>query len=281
VTLLIGIDAGGTKLAAGVVDVTSGQLLRRQQVPADAGRGGAAVLADCLALATGLARLFPVRAVGLGIPELITPDGEITTAAAWDWRGDDLPAAFAPIGPLHIESDVRAAALGEARLGAGRALSSFLYLSIGTGISHTLVIGGRPWRGSRGNALVVGAPMVELSFGGHQLAAQAGKARAEDVLACAADEPVVARAAGVIGAELARLVNAVDPEAVVIGGGLGLVAEFRERVAAAARPLIYAEATARLPIVPAALARDAGIIGAALACADRCGEDWPEHEARS
>ena len=148
-------------------------------------------------------------------------------------------------------------------------MSSFLYLTIGTGVSHALVIAGRPWPGARGNALVVGAPMVELSSGGPQMAAQAGERRTEDVLARSAYEPVVARAAESIGAELARLVNALDPEAVVIGGGLGLVDAFRDRVTAAARPLIYAESTARLAIIPATLGRDAGIIGAALACADQ------------
>ncbi len=266
---LIGVDAGGTKLAAGIVDLGSGLVIQRRQVPAAKARGGDAVLADCLALVRDLARNLPVQAVGLGIPELVTSAGEVISAAAWDWRGRDLVAEFAPIGPLHVESDVRAAALAEARLGAGRGLSSFLYLTIGTGVSHTMVIDGRPWPGARGNALVSGAPMVELSFGGHQLAARAGKTRAEDVLASPADDMIVAEAAAAIGTELARLVNALDPEAVVVGGGLGLQPRFRERVTAAARPLIYANATRSLAVSAAALGQDAGIIGAALAAAGR------------
>lgn len=270
-TSLIGIDAGGTKLAAGIVDLGTGRVIRRRQVPAAKARGGDAVLADCLALATDLAGVLPVQAVGLGIPELVTQAGEVTSAASWDWRGRDLSAEFVAIGPLHVESDVRAAALAEARLGAGRGLSSFLYLTIGTGVSHTLVIDARPWPGARGNAVVAGAPMVELSWGGHQLAAKAGKTRAEDVLACPADDLVVTRAAAAIGTELARLVNALDPEAVVVGGGLGLDPGFRERVTAAARPLIYACATRDLPVIAAALGQDAGIIGAALAAASRFG----------
>jgi glucokinase len=109
--------------------------------------------------------------------------------------------------------------------------------------------------------------MVELTWGGHQIAAIAGRPRAEDVLANPDDAGVVAAAAAAIGTDLARLVNAMDPDAVVIGGGLGLEPSFRDQVTSAALPLIYAGSTRELAVVPAALGRDAGIIGAALAAA--------------
>jgi glucokinase len=261
---VVGIDAGGTKLAAGLVDVSSGRMIRRREIPADPRRGGEAVLADCVALAREVAGDQAVK-VGLGVPELVAPDGMITSAATWDWRGRDVAAAFSGLGPVWVESDVRAAALAEARLGAGRGLSCFLYLTIGTGVSHTFVIGGSPWPGARGNAIVVGAPPVEWSASGTALAARAGKERAEDVLGCPEFLEVVDDAARALAVELARLVNALDPEVVVIGGGLGLAPGFRQRIAGLARELIYAERTRGLPVVGAALGRDAGLIGAALA----------------
>jgi len=263
---LAGIDAGGTKLAAGLVDVQAGRVLRRCERPTEPARGGAAILADCAALAREVSG-GQAAGVGLGVPELVSAGGQVTSAASWDWRGCDLTAAFAGTGPVHVESDVRAAALAEARFGAGRGRSSFVYMSIGTGVSHTLVVASQPWRGARGNALVVGAPLVELSAGGAALAARAGRARAEEVLASAADQALVADVARELAAELARLVNALDPEAVVIGGGLGLNPDFRRCLAGLTRPDIYAADTRDLDIVPAALGRDAGIIGAALAAA--------------
>ena len=261
---VVGIDAGGTKLAAGLVDASSGTVIRRREIPADPRRGGEAVLADCVALAREVAGDKTVR-VGLGVPELVSTDGRITSAATWDWRGCDLASAFAGLGPLRVESDVRAAALAEARLGAGSGLSCFLYLTIGTGVSHTFVIDGSPWPGARGNAIVVGAPPIELSASGAALAARAGKERAEEVLGCPADREVVDETARALAIELARLVNALDPEAVVIGGGLGLASGFRQRITELARDLIYSERTRGLPIVGAGLGRDAGVIGAALA----------------
>lgn len=265
---LAGIDAGGTKLAAGLVDVLAGTVLRRRERPTRPGRGGAAILADCVALA-GEVSAGQAGGTGLGVPELVSPDGQITSAAAWDWRGCDLAAAFAGTGPVFAESDVRAAALAEARFGAGRGRPSFVYMSIGTGVSHTLVTAGQPWHGSRGNALVVGAPLVELSASGAALAARAGKARAEEVLASGADTALVEDVARTLAAELARLVNALDPEAVIIGGGLGLNTGFRRLLAGLTRPGIYAPDTRELDILPAGLGRDAGIIGAALAAAAR------------
>src|SRR5262249_21384744 len=191
--------------------------------------------------------------------------GVIRTSDNWDWRGTDLASAFARLGPLHIESDVRAAALAEARMGAGRGLGSFVYLTIGTGVSHTFVIDGEPWPGARGNALVVGAPLVETQASGPRLAGRAGSARAEDVRGRGRDDAAVDAVTNLLAGELARLINALDPEAALIGGGLGLAPAFRERLIEKTRPLIYAERTRELSISAAALGRDAGIVGAALA----------------
>lgn len=267
---IVGIDAGGTKLAVGLVDVLAGTVTRRRQMLTGPARGAAAILADCLVLARGVSAgqdqgKGGSQPVGLGVPELVSSGGRITSAATWDWRSCDLSAAFADIGPVHVESDVRAAAIAEARFGAGRGLSSFLYLTIGTGVSHTLVANGKPWRGARGNAIIVGAPLVELSASGAALAARAGKARAEDVLASPAGRDLVEDVTRTLAAELARLVNALDPEAVIIGGGLGLAEAFRLRLSELTREGIYSPATRGLPILSAGLGRDAGIIGAALA----------------
>jgi glucokinase len=265
VRLVVGIDAGGTKLAVALVDVGAGRILNRRDVPADRYRGGNAVLADCVNLAKEVAGGRTIAAVGLGVPELVSLNGQITSAVNWDWRDGSWKPAFASIAPVHVESDVRAAALAEARLGAGRELSSFLYVTIGTGVSHTFVMGGRVWPGARGNAIVFGTPSVEEVASGSALAARAGKARAEDVLASPGDEAIVESAVLAIGLELARLVNALDPEGVVIGGGLGLAGGFVERLIARMRPEVYADTTRDIVILPAALDINAGVIGAALA----------------
>jgi glucokinase len=268
VSLVVGIDAGGTKLAVGVVDPADGRVLEYREAPTRRDRGGRAVLERCLELAKEVMAGKTIAAIGVGVPELVSLEGQIQTSENWDWRDGSFRPAMAEMAPLHVESDVRAAALAEARFGVGRALSSFLYVTIGTGVSHTLVVDGRLWRGARGNAIVTGAPPVELVASGAALARQAGTPTGKEVLATPSFEELVDAAAQALGAELAALVNALDPEAIVVGGGLGLAPGFAQRVSARMRPQIYACATRSLAVHPSALGVYAGVVGAALSAAD-------------
>jgi len=263
VTAVLGIDVGGSKIAAGLVDPGTGAVQQeaRCATPAD---GGAGVLAAAIDLTASLAA---ERApIGIGICELVDPNGAITSADTIDWRGLDVAAGFADIGgPVRIESDVRAAARAEASFGAGRPYSDFLYISVGTGISYAHVLNGEPRPGARGNAIIVGAPPVEDVASGRALEHRAGAERAEDVLANPAERTLVEDAARSLGLAVAALVNAIDPEALVVGGGLGLNDSYRALVEATARPAIEAETTRALPIVPAVLGGRSGVVGAALA----------------
>ena len=199
------------------------------------------------------------------------------------------------IAPTFIAADVRAAALAESRHGAGREFESFAYVSIGSGISSTVVQDGVPLVGARGGALVLssgslGVPCPECSnwtefvledyASGPALARRYAAATghvvegAEAVIAAANEgEPtavqIVDSAADALGSSVGWLVNVLDPEAIVVGGGLGLArGRFRERLIAATRGHIWNPVARGLPFVSAALGADAGLIGAALT-ADR------------
>jgi glucokinase len=164
-----------------------------------------------------------------------------------------------------VESDVRAAALAEARFGAGRDEPDFLYVSVGSGISHCLMTDGSPRLGVRGSAIGTGAPLVERWSSGLALARRSGHASAEEALADPAAAEVVEDGARRLGLALASLVNALDPGAVIVGGGLGLHDGYRAQVEAAMRPEIYDFEARELPVLPATLGADAPVIGAALA----------------
>lgn len=286
----VGLDVGGTKIAGGLVRFPAGEVVARRRVPTHADRDPVAVLADAVGLAGELAAGVPaggrLLGVGLGVPELVDPTGRITSGASIDWRGIDLTERFAAVGPVRAEADVRAAALAEARFGAGRPYRLFAYVSIGTGISYSLVQDGRPFAGARGNALVLASSPVsvlcpgcgtwvrtilEEFAGGPGLARRADRSRAEDVLAAAAaDDPdaarVVQEAGEAVGAAVGWLVNVLDPEAVVVGGGLGLAGGlYWESLVDSTRRHVWAEAARGLPIVPAGLGTDAGVVGAAAA----------------
>lgn len=262
-SLAVGIDVGGTKIAAGVVDVASGRVVERRQVPTRPERGGAAVLADCAALASELGE--GTLAVGIGLCELVSLDGRPTSAETVDWRSLSVASAIAAPRVV-LEADVRAAALAEARFGAGRDRSPFLYVVCGTGASACLVVDGVPYAGARGQAITLGAPPVERVASGKALSAAAGVERAEDVLGDQAYAGIVDEAAAALAEVLAVLANALDPELIVLGGGLGFSTVFRARVEGAFRPLLAYPADPPLELVGPAVA-DGGIIGAALRAA--------------
>jgi predicted NBD/HSP70 family sugar kinase len=90
---------------------------------------------------------------------------------------------------------------------------------------------------------------------------------ARDALADPAAAAVVEEGAQRLGATLAALVNALDPGAIVVGGGLGLDDRYRGLAVAAMRPAIYDPEAREIPVLAAALGADAAVIGAALAAA--------------
>ncbi len=291
----IGLDVGGTKIAGGIVAFPAGQVLTRRIIPTQPERGGEAVLLDTLELARQLiadavaAGMEPVG-VGMGVCELVDPHGQITSSQTIDWNGQPIQSRLAALAPAVVESDVRAAALAEARLGAGRGFRNFAYVTVGTGISYTLMLDGRPYAGARGNALVLASGALtyvcpacgvtadvvpeEIASGPGLVAAynrrHPGQAqRGEDVIAAAAlgdpDAIHVVRSCGeALGNVVGFLVNVVDPQAIVVGGGLGLAGGlYWDSFVAATRQHIWADAARDLSIMPAALGVDAGIIGAA------------------
>ena len=261
VTRAVGIDVGGTKIAAGLVDIAAGLVVEREELPTLPERGGTAVLADCVAMAERLGG--GAVPVGVGLCELVDLDGRPAAADTLDWRDLDIAAAIrAP--RVVLDSDVRAAARAEAAFGVGRERSPFLYVIVGTGASVCLVVDGEPYAGAHGHAIVLGAPPVELIASGRALARLAGVARAESVLAEPAHEPLVEEATRSLGGVLAALANALDPSLIVLGGGLGSNPVFRERVAAAAAAIVDTSAHPAPEIVGSALGRYGGVLGAAL-----------------
>jgi len=260
-TLAVGIDVGGTKIAAGLVDVARGVVIDRAEVPTRPERGGTAVLADCGRLAAELGE--GELPVGVGICELVDLEGTPTSADTVDWRGLDIATAFQATRVV-VESDVRAGALAEARFGAGKGQSPFLYVVVGTGASSCLVIDGKPYRGASGNAIVLGAPPVEQLASGRALAASAGVDRAETALADPAAQSLVDEAAHELARVLAVLANALDPTVIVLAGGLGRDEGFASRVTAV-KTLVAYPSISRLKVVTTTLGSDGGIVGAALA----------------
>lgn len=151
--LTIGVDVGGTKIAAGVVD-PEGRVLDRVRVPTPTGSSDET--ADAVARAVeGLRRGRDVSAVGVGAAGFVDRDRAVVSFAPnLPWRDEPLQQDVAArVGlPVVIENDANATAWAEYRFGAGRGCDDLCVVALGTGIGGGIVLGGRLVRGAFGVA---------------------------------------------------------------------------------------------------------------------------------
>jgi glucokinase len=298
----LGLDVGGTKIAAGVVSFPCGDVILKQIIPTLPKRGAQGPLQDATGLADKLmqeaySRGIRIGGIGIGVAELVDAQGRITSEQTIPWRGVPVSEAFAHLGPVVVESDVRAAALAEAILGAGRTFRLFAYVTVGTTISYCLVNEQVPFPRARGNVLIfASAPLTstctkcgavvneileEVSSGPalvyrYNQRVQGNEAKCgKDVVVRAAAGDIVAtvvvREGGrALGNSVAFLINSLDPEAVVVGGGLGLAGGlYWTAFETATREHIWSDTSRDLPILTAELGPDSGLIGAAVAAWNR------------
>jgi glucokinase len=291
----IGLDIGGTKIAAGVVLWPSGEIRSRTVIPTKPTRGGEAVLKDVLDLAQQLKdaardERIQVAGIGAGVAELVDCEGNVTSSCTIHWSGVPVQERLAEIAPAVVESDVRAAAVAEATFGAGRNSRLFIYVTVGTGISYCLMQDGRPFKGANGNAITMASsplstvcthcgvklrPVLEEFASGPAVARRFAEAKktgtgvCEDVFraASAGDRnaaDILTSAGEALGVSTAFLVNVLDPEMVVVGGGLGLAGGlYWDSFERSCREHIFADNARVLPVVQASMGIDAGLIGAA------------------
>jgi glucokinase len=296
---VIGVDLGGTKTLAGIVD-REGSVHARHEVETPEG-SQEDVLA---ALDSAVEALLDDRigAIGYGVPSnLERGTRRILRATNLPLESFDLVAyGRTRFGlPVGLENDANAATLAEWKLGAGKGASSLVMLTLGTGVGGGIVLDGRLYRGwaEIGHIVVQadGPPCQGNCHGrGHLETLASGTAAdraAVELYGPEADAPVlVERArsgdeearrrlveiAEYLGAAIGSLVNLFDPELVVVGGGFGeaagelLLGPAQE----GARRQALSPADEMLRVVPAELGADAGLVGAGLVAFEALDGAW-------
>jgi glucokinase len=165
--LTIGVDIGGTKLAAGVVDEGGRILARaRRDTPADDPEKLEELVADCI---RELAEDYQIVAAGLGAAGFVdAARSTVLYAPNLPWRDAPVRAAIEKRTgiPVVLENDANSAAWGETRFGVGDGHPFTVTLTIGTGLGGGIILGGELLRGAFGVAAEVGH--INVVPGGRQ-----------------------------------------------------------------------------------------------------------------
>jgi glucokinase len=167
--LIVGVDIGGTKVAAGLVD-HSGTIVaqtRTAMVATDAARGLAAVAVAIEELRSRSGEDFQPHAIGICAPGPLNPRTGvvINPPNLPGWHNFPLAEEIRnlyPAAQVKIDNDANAAALAEAKWGAGRSYRNVFYATIGTGIGTGFVIDGKVYHGRTGLATEGGHVGVDL-----------------------------------------------------------------------------------------------------------------------
>ncbi len=294
--LYVGIDLGGHTISAGLVLMAgdaSARIVRRLERPTPSERTIASVLDLIAAMTTELIAHDPAVSVGVGCPGVIDRSRRTILELTNFVDGDNAPFVNLLVGklqqkgltqPVYIENDANCYALGEGAAGIAAACADYVVFTLGTGVGGGIVVGGKLLSGAHGLAGELGHIVT-----GHHLACVCGGQGHLETVAAADGVQKRARLAGFdedfrvlwarrhepsavtvlapmfdhLGRAVATVAHLLDPELVVLGGGMSRAEGIVEEVAKAARPYLMDPFAETLRLERSILGNDAALIGAA------------------
>lgn len=301
-TYVLGLDFGGTKLAAGIVNTTTGRVIQSARAATPAG-GAEAGWTAMRALADTLIQqsAHRISAVGVSFGGPVEADGRTVRLSMHipGWEGMPLAErcehAFGV--PCVIANDADAAGLAEYRFGAGQGCRHMLYLTVSTGIGGGVIINGalhrgeHAWAGEVGHMILKpdgpacacgGNGCLESLSSGLSIAREArshippslkdrnpATITARDVVEAAVAGDAVAQqiwgtAMEWLGVGISSASNLLNPGVIVIGGGLTNAGE--QLFGPVRRVMAYRALSKHVELRPAALGDVIGIMGGAALC---------------
>jgi glucokinase len=294
---VLAVDLGGTKCHGALADLAGEILDEDYRRTFEHPEAADTLLASIASLRAAADRAgLPVRAVAVGIPALLDPDTGLAVAGPnLGWDGFDLTGVLksALAEPFTVDNDVNLAALGQAWRGEGRGASSFVTLSLGTGIGGAVVLDGRVVRGRHNAAGEIGyllsapgelrrgtgGPALESRAAGPAIAARARELAAQDpsgtvldpagatgadvFAAAAAGDPVATavldETVEYVAMAIANITAVLDPQRVILDGSVGRALEpYVPRIA----ELVGRSTFAAPEVVVSRLGPNATVVGA-------------------
>ena len=279
------IDIGGTEIKHGVLDENE-KFLAKGKVPTEAFKGGPALLKKVMGIAADYLKDRKTEGICVSTAGMVDVEkGEIFYAAPLipEYAGTKIKASMeAEFGlPCEVENDVNCAGLAEAVSGAAAGAQSALCLTVGTGIGGCIIIGGRVYHGWSNSACEVGYMHMDGSdfqtlgaastltkkvaqwkgepqekWDGRHVFEEAG--RGDRLCIRAIDEMT-----DVLGRGIANICYVIDPEVVVLGGGIMAQEDFlKEKIENALKKYLVPSMAEHTRIAFARHRNDAGMLGA-------------------
>ena len=284
----LAIDVGASKISGALVG-ESFEILHNEIVPARTALYGDAdpELAITKALIKALLQIaneknLEVTKGAACFAEYVTPDQLLNSKDQIAWSAQPKEDFAALTGfAWTIESDVRAMALAEARAADVR---DFLFVTVSSGISHALVVAGKPWAGATGEAIGFGitqidnsqeSPILEQFSSGLGIARRYQKATNTDVTSTEVvfaqyekdpiAKEIIGSAAAVLGKSLAAMVDFLDPAKIVIGGGLWLGSDLYRGLVLASYEKNVTKRRKAPEVINSVAGSNAAVLGTAIA----------------
>jgi len=275
--MYLGVEIGGTKLQVGVCDA-HGHVRQLDRVKVERRRGRDGILCQLDAL---VRRHCRVKAIGVGFggPVDSATGRVVKSHQVAGWSGFELRRWFEKqFGlPTVLQNDSKCATLAEARVGAGRGQRVVFYTNIGTGIGGGLAVDGQLYNGQFGSmevghtrlAACTRRPIV-LRRSSQNYRTLATAEELGSGLAIEHGVSSIEEATRWYGAAIANAITLLNPDVVVIGGGVSLAgAKFWRPLRQTVRQLVFPPFRDNFKLVPAALGESVVVVGAALLAVER------------
>lgn len=281
----VSIDIGGTAIKYGIID-QEGQIICSGQMKTEAEKGGPAILEKAVSIVENYKKAEKISGICISTAGMVDIEkGEIFYSAPLipDYAGtrfkETMETTFQI--PCEVENDVNCAGLAESFTGASKGSKVSLMLTIGTGIGGCMVLDGKVFRGFSGSACEVGYMHMygsdfqtlgaasiltkkvaewknepENNWNGYRIFEEAKKG--DEICVRAIDEMV-----DVLGQGIANICYVINPEVVVLGGGIMAQEEYlKERVESALRCWLVPSIAEHTKIAFAKHQNYAGMLGA-------------------
>ena len=277
--LCIGIDLGGTSIKMGIFGADA-KLLKKWEIPTDTSNKGENIIKDIAKsikkeLKASDLSIMDCIGIGMGVPGPVLKSGYVKVCVNLGWKdvypGRELSDILGGIA-VYLGNDANVAALGEAWQGAAKDMQDVVLVTIGTGVGSGIIIDGKIVVGRHGLAGEIGHIHVEdneskqCNCGAYGCLEQVASATGIVRLAKAGDElamEVVQKVCAYLGVAISKVSLTVDPEVIVIGGGVSKAGSFLTDLIKKEYLKYTTLSDEQADIVLAKLGNDAGIYGAA------------------